>query len=105
MKRILLLALFLTACLPTQHITTITKPVVRQKIESINLVVCGSYGLNIRDTPGTDGIIVGTLQDGDVVTLTGDVARPVYIQWYRIEQGWVSSKYLCSNNPQSNSGN
>lgn len=62
------------------------------------MVVCGSYGLNVRTGAGTQNEVVSILSDGTVVTLTGKQEAPVMTVWYEIDnpvQGWISGKYIC----------
>lgn len=57
--------------------------------------VCDSGGLNVRSEPGLDAPVIATKEDGDAVTLTGDIKLKDGVLWLRIGGGWVSGKYIC----------
>lgn len=52
-------------------------------------------GLNVRSAPGFGNPITSTLPEGTLVNFTGHTAVPVAVEWWQIEGGWVSSKYVC----------
>lgn len=57
--------------------------------------VCESGGLNVRSEPGLDAPVIAVKNDGDTVTLTGDVELRDGVLWLSIGGGWVSGKYIC----------
>ena len=57
--------------------------------------VCNSGGLNVRSEPGLDAPVIANKQDGDHVTLTGDMELRDGVLWLRIGGGWVAGKYVC----------
>ena len=64
---------------------------------TINMVVCNSGGLNVRQAAGDLSASIRQLTDGESVT----VRKPATItddmgMWYElVDGGWVNARYLC----------
>jgi len=98
------IALVSLACgVPVAATKPITKPaeVVTQTAIVGQMMVVNSGGLNVRECAGTGCAVIGLLQDGDIVTLTGKTEIPLngVYTWYEISapvEGWVTERYLTS---------
>jgi hypothetical protein len=56
-------------------------------------------GVNMRDDPGYDGLIVIVVAEGETVTLLGETEEADGILWYHVQteagiQGWIADLYL-----------
>jgi hypothetical protein len=57
----------------------------------------GSNGLNLREEPGLGSLVVGTLEDGDVVEAEGTTTSASRRDWRRVVSprvGFVADAYL-----------
>lgn len=66
---------------------------MKAHIDTSEMAVCKSGGLNVRETPAYDGKHAGEwLKDGDPVT----VKLPDEKGWYQLTGGgWVNGRFLC----------
>ena len=60
------------------------------------MTVCNSGGLHVRAEADPSADIVGELQDGDSVTVTGSrvVAEDMGL-WWKIDGGYVNARFIC----------
>ena len=69
--------------------------------KALNKTMYVTDGVNVRDLPSSDGKKLGSLSEGDAVTVTGQCNET---KWYRIaynnQTGYVSNKYLTDTKPQ-----
>jgi len=72
-------------------------------------VSAGGLGLNVRDSPGTDKNIIGTLADGVSLKTTGKTSTASSLSWLQVSgsfgSGWAAEKYLVSCTGTGGSGN
>ncbi len=114
-KIFLLLPLLALACgvsrsaflvLPTERIPSPTAeaaqimPQVTRTHASTHVCTVSVENLHLRDQPGVNGVVIGWLKLGDVLTVLPD---PPVDDWIRVRRGeavgWINSNYCERKNP------